>query len=378
MYVLYRHPASVPVALAIVASLALPGCGSMDEKPPAAEHLVDPNATAETRALFENLRALAADHVLFGHQDALAYGIGWSGDPGRSDVKDVAGSHPAVYGWDVGDLEHGASRNLDGVNFGLMREWIREGYGRGGVITVSWHMDNPASGGDAWDTTPGASSILPGGEHHGKYRTWLDRFANWVPTEVPIIFRPFHEHTGNWFWWGRESATAEEYRHLWQFTVEYLRDVKGLRNLLYCYAPDIVDSPAQYLERYPGDDYVDVLAYDDYWALNSDAGAAVMAGRLRMLVTMAEERGKLAALAETGLDGIGDEDWWTNRLLRAIKSDPVGRRIAWVLVWRNARTDHHFAPYPGHRSAEDFVAFHDDPFTLFEDDLPDLYQPLSR
>ena len=73
----------------------------------------------ETRALFHNLRQLARQHVLFGHQDALAYGYDWVAEPGRSDVRDVSGSYPAVYGWEVGGLETGAAKNLDGVDFNL-------------------------------------------------------------------------------------------------------------------------------------------------------------------------------------------------------------------------------------------------------------------
>ena len=70
--------------------------------------LVDPDATDETRALYANLRQLAPDHVLFGHQDDLAYGVEWWDEEGRSDVMEVTGSYPAVYGWELGDLELGA------------------------------------------------------------------------------------------------------------------------------------------------------------------------------------------------------------------------------------------------------------------------------
>ena len=51
-----------------------------------------------------------------------------------------------------------------------MRRWIAEGYGRGGVITMAWHMDNPVSRGNAWDTTRAVAQLLPGGTHHAAYR----------------------------------------------------------------------------------------------------------------------------------------------------------------------------------------------------------------
>lgn len=65
---------------------------------------IDKNATAETKALFRNLKQLSANHTLFGHQHAIEYGHGWAGDADRSDVKSVTGSHPAVIGVDISGL----------------------------------------------------------------------------------------------------------------------------------------------------------------------------------------------------------------------------------------------------------------------------------
>lgn len=339
--------------------------------------LVDPEATDESRALFANLRGIAGDQVLFGHQDSLAYGVGWANQAGRSDVHDVTGAYPAVYGWDVGDIETGADENLDEVDFEAMQRWMREGYERGGVITVSWHMGNPVSGGDAWDTTRAIHTILPGGEHHGAFTRWLDRFAEFVGEvgDIPIIFRPFHEMTESGFWWGGQNVTPQEYVELWQFTVEYLRDRRSVHNLLYAYAPDWQETASEqaYLTYYPGDEYVDVFGYDDYISLISDATVPEMTRRLQMIVELAEARGKIAALTETGLKATPHATWWTGRLLRAITADPVSRRISYVLLWRNASEQDHYVPYPGHLSEPDFVRFYDDPLIVFGDTVPDLY-----
>jgi mannan endo-1,4-beta-mannosidase len=354
-----------------------------------APRLVDPNATAETRALFVNLQRLAPDHLLFGHEDDLAYGVRWIAEPGRSDVREVAGSYPAVYGWDLGHLEIGAAANLDKVDFGRMREWIVEGYRRGGVHTISWHLNNPVSGGGSWDTTRAVHAILPGGSHHDVYRGWLDRVADFFLSLragdelVPIIFRPFHEMSGSWFWWGARHATEDEYRELWRFTVEHLRDVRGVNNLLWAYSTDVFDDRDGYLRWYPGDEWVDVLGFDDYQSVRTPETRPALVRRLRTVVELAEERNKVAALAETGVEGVPDPDWWTQTLLAGIRSDPVAQRIAWVLVWRNAnhehdRPDHFYAPFPSHPSATDFVRFRQDPFVLFEDDLPDMYRLTGR
>jgi mannan endo-1,4-beta-mannosidase len=364
--------------------LAVAGCGAGD--PATSEYAFpsDPAATLETSALFDNLKRLAPDAVMFGHQDALAYGVKWKVEEGRSDVKDVAGSHPAVFGWELGDLELGTAENLDDVDFENMKRWIKQGYEAGGVITISWHMNNPVSGGNAWDTTRAVYAILPGGEKHELYRTWLDAFAEFdgdlqtsLGRPIPIIFRPFHEHSGSWFWWGGANVTADEYVELWRFTVDYLRGEKGLHNLLYAYSTDVFSDEADYLEHYPGHEYVDILGYDDYQALRADESVPLMTTRLATLVAMAEESGKVAALTETGLEGVSVPNWWTGRLLKAIESDSLSRRISYALVWRNANEvdipGHHYGPYAGHPSAPDFVQFAADPFVLLLDELPDLY-----
>ena len=387
-FVMYVTPYWFNLYLCVFA-VFLVGCTSMSNSLPDHSQLVDEQATRETQRLYENLKDLSENYVLFGHQDDLAYGVHWKAEKGRSDVKETVGAYPAVYGWELGDLELGAEENLDDVQFDNMQGWIMEGYKRGGVITIGWHMNNPVSGGNAWDTTRAIHTILPGGEHHDMYKTWLDRFAQFVGglktgpfrwlglgKPIPILFRPFHEHTGSWFWWGKAQISPEEYVDLWRFTVTYLRDEKGLHNLIYVYSTDIFDSPDQYLAHYPGDDFVDVLGYDDYHSLSSDEGVSSMTKRLRMLVEMAESRGKLPALTETGSETIPMPTWWTDRLLNAIKADSVSQRIAYALVWRNAnnRPNHYYAPYPGHPSAPDFMAFYQDPIVLFEDKLPNLYR----
>ena len=109
---------------------------------------------------------------------------------------------------------------------------------------------------------------------------------------------------------------------------------------------------------------------------------ASLAADLAWLVEQAEARGKIPALTETGAEGVPDPRWWTGRVLAALTAEPAARRVAWVLVWRNAnaerdRAGHFFAPYPGHPSAPDFVAFRDSHLVLFADELPDLYGPGS-
>lgn len=342
----------------------------------------NPRSTPQARSLLRHLQGLATKSTLFGHQDALAYGVDWKNwHEFRTDVHDVCGRHPAVFGWDLGKIGPEPS-NIDLVDFRDMRFWMREVYRRGGINTVSWHANN-FLGGDAWATgTPTVAAILPGGSHHDALLEKLDLIADFFGkvnsgppdfTPIPIIFRPYHEHTGDWFWWGKPHTSVDEFLALWQFTYEYFTEVKKLHQLLWCYSTDIVDSYGQYLEYYPGDNYVDILGLDDYHDLGRTGQTKNLTRRLKMLVEIAESKNKVPALTETGFEGIPKANWWTRNLLAGIQADPIAARIAWALVWRNADARHHYAPYPGHASEEDFRTFTANPAISLLDDLPELY-----
>ena len=341
------------------------------------DFLVDSLATAETVALFNNLKAVAQTGVMFGHQDDTAYGVGWWAEDGRSDVKSVVGDYPAVYGWDLGDI--GKEANLDGVNFDNMKTWIKEAYERGGVNTISMHLDNPVTGGNAWDNSEAVKHILPDGARHSEYLKTLDLIAAFLldlktddGAAIPVILRPYHEHNHTWSWWGASACTVDEYNDLWKMTVHYLRDDKGVHNVLYAISPQDINTQAQYLERYPGDDYVDILGLD-YYNLWDKATVSRLGATLHFIAQMAQARNKVNAITEIGVENVPIQDWWTNYLLAAIKHSDESRKTAWALVWRNHTEDHFFAPYPGQSSEPDFKKFYADPFTIFESDLPDMY-----
>jgi mannan endo-1,4-beta-mannosidase len=341
---------------------------------------VDKEATAQTKALFLNLKTVGAEGILFGHQDDLAYGVYWKDEPGRSDVKDASGSYPAVFGWDISKIGQRAF-NIDSVDFEKMKGWIIQAYQMGGVNTISWHIDNPVTGGDSWDNTPAVYSILPGGDYHEWYKGKLDLFADFLNDlsvdgiKVPVIFRPFHEHTGNWFWWGRGNCTAEEYSAMWQFTLKYLKNEKDIHHLLYAYSTDRFKSEEDYLDFYPGDDFVDVLGYDDYHSIKTLEEKPDLIRQLTTIVELAEGKGKIAALSESGFETIPVDDWWTTVLLEGLTSDPTARKISYCMMWRNAWPDHHYAPFEGHPSADDFRKFKEHPYMLFLDEVKiDMYK----
>ena len=351
--------------------------------------LIDARATAETVALFRNLGKLSeGGQVLFGHQSATEYGHGWSGDPDRSDVKSVTGSHPAVIGVDFLGLS-GRPRAEIEANKAALRENVVATYDRGGVTTVCWHLANPVSDTDFYWKDDGSTAaavphLIPGGSHHEAYRAILADIADFARSAVggdgalvPMIFRPFHEFDGRWFWWGKPHCTPEEFVALWRFTVGHLRDDLGVHNFVYCFSPDcLFDSEAQFLERYPGDEWVDMVGMDDYADFGRNGRYDVAAGvkKLRIVSDYARKAGKLAAFTETGLESVADHNWYTETLLPALKSD--GLRPCYALVWRNDTQSptHYYAPFPGHPSVPDFLRFCDDPSVLLERDLPPLYR----
>lgn len=344
----------------------------------------DKNATRETVNLYHHLKTLAEKGFMFGHQDDLAYGVNWRYESGRSDVKDVTGDYPAVYGWELGGLEVNAEKDLDGVPFKKMRQFIKEGYERGGVITISWHARSPLGAEKgAWDTTHGTvASILPGGSNHALFKSWLDELANFFLSlkgskgeAIPVLFRPFHELTGNWFWWGRSACSPDQLKVLWRFTQYYLREEKKVHNLLYVYnTSGDFKTKEEFLERYPGDDIVDMISFDAYQyddPQKSDWFVKNTNFQLGLLEEIAGEKNKLFALSETGYETIPYASWWTETLLKAIGQ----HKISYVLVWRNhgynewMKKMHYYAPYKGHPSEADFMKFYQLDNTLFEKDV---------
>ena len=332
-----------------------------------------PQGPAQTpaEALMDRLSGLVEEgKIMYGHQDDLMYGHSWKLEDDasefvQSDVYAACGKYPAVYGMDLGGIELGWTHNLDKNDFDNMRAAAVAHHERGGVVTFSWHPRNPLTGGDSWDVTSDqvVASILPGGEKHEYFMTWLSNAADLMESiktadgqAVPLVWRPWHEHTGSWFWWGQNLCTTEQYKALWQMTYDYMVNDRGLTNLVWAYSPGAggLDA-ALFEERYPGDEIVDMVGFDCYQYGDNASYVSDMKAALEITGKFANDHGKLMAVTETGYEGIKDAKWWTSVLYEAVKDYPV----SYVLTWRNAcdQPTHFYAPYPGHESAEDFKAF---------------------
>lgn len=336
--------------------------------------LTDTQATPETKYLFNRIKEMAKQGYAFGHQDDTAYGMGWKneGKAYRSDVNDVAGDYPAVYGFDLGHLELGNIQNLDTVNFVQMKQLIQRAHKAGGIVSLSWHANNPISGGSTWDNTAVVKYIVKGGSLHTPYRSWLLRVADFLNdlkdkkgNAIPVVFRPYHEMNGSWFWWGEGNCTPEEYKTLWRETVDILSREFGVHNVIYAYSPNGLSDPEDFLRYYPGDDYVDMLGLDIYQHGTTEEFVEQLRRDIPLLKKIATEKDMPYALTEVGLNTIPVPDWWT----QVFDKEMANSGIAWALFWRNAWPNHYFAPFAGQTSSEDFVRFKKLPHVLFLKDV---------
>ncbi|MDG3085301.1 glycosyl hydrolase [Vibrio hannami] len=142
--------------------------------------LINPESTEETKALYKNLAKLNGK-VMFGHEDSLAYGAKWWGYNSdgsfNSDIKEVTGSLPAVFGLDIGGIGLGNEKNLDEVKFSDYKRYIKEVFRLGGVNTISWHMYSPIDQHHSWVKNSYVKELIPGGKHNTELKSYLDAFV---------------------------------------------------------------------------------------------------------------------------------------------------------------------------------------------------------
>ncbi len=324
-----------------------------------AYELIDNAATSATKTLFDNLSSTKKIGVMVGQQ--IAYLESDSYDRGCN-MYDITGEYPLISG---GDFWYLTDDKLESGNWydqkcDAQRNWVKECYKEGVFTTFSWHFREPQYGlsfytDDMTSATAKAAfkSILEGGEYHKYYKEKLDLIADFCLSLtdtsgnlIPIIFRPFHEMDGSFFWWGADYMTAAEYIQNWQFMVKYLRDSKGVHNIIYAFSPNNnFTTESEYLTYYPGDDYVDIVGFDSYEDYSKGTSYRdKTTSQLKIISDVAVARGKVAALTECGYD-IKNKTWlddfYTNYYLKAIEDS--GAEIAYMMFWSNS-DDKYFTP----------------------------------
>lgn len=175
------------------------------------------------------------------------------------EIQEATGHWPAMVGVDYADFGR-RGLTTEAPNRTAIEYWRA-----GGLVTVSAHLYNPANtnGGGLRDKGVELNSLLVPGGTHDRWMRELDQIAAGLQelkqAGVVVLWRPFHEMNGGWFWWG--AKPAEDFIAVWRHMFDYFSKEKKLDNLLWVYGPNHGQNTAAY---YAGDEYVDVIGLDAY------------------------------------------------------------------------------------------------------------------
>ncbi len=229
---------------------------------------VDPQATPEARALLARLQEVNGHRTLSGHHNYL------SARPLATDrITTLTGRIPLVWGgeWGFSDANHPTD---DVSHRPALLEEIRVRHEEGHIIVLTWHQASPAVGEPcpfeggvkcAVSEAQWREILRPDSALNRVWRVHVDRLAAGLTRlqaqRIPVIFRPYHEMNGDWFWWGARPGPAD-YTALWRMLQARLTGHHGLHNLLWAWC---CDRPWEGVEAYwPGHDCVDILGTDIY------------------------------------------------------------------------------------------------------------------
>lgn len=375
--------------------------------------MTDPDADDSAKALYAYLQGLTeSDQVLFGHQNDVSRSVGTKDALG--DVHDVTGSVSGIFGIDSLALfgsEAGGTDAKSALENSI--NYSKKAAENGAIVTLSAHMPNFTSakikdnGDGTYDffdcnfneskdlSGDSLKKILPGGEKNKVFTAYLDTIATYAnklqESNIPVIFRPLHENTGGWFWWGTGN-TAESYKSLYAYTREYLES-KGVHNMLYVYSPNgPMETEEEYMSRYPGDAYVDILAFDYYNDFNTYPAEADTSffdhldQTCQVVSSIAKKHDKLAAISETGVRVMKENGSDNEGLL--VKNNPVSEAktgknwyeevnniakkndMPYYMVWANFSDTNFYVPYKhtdtmGQEMINDFISYYNNEDSVF-------------
>lgn len=375
--------------------------------------MTDPDASNSAKALYAYLQGLTeSDQVLFGHQNDVSRSVGTKDALG--DVHDVTGSVSGIFGIDSLALfgsEAGGTDAKSALENSI--NYSKKAAENGAIVTLSAHMPNFTSakikdnGDGTYDffdcnfneskdlSGDSLKKILPGGEKNKVFTAYLDTIATYAnklqESNIPVIFRPLHENTGGWFWWGTGN-TAESYKSLYAYTREYLES-KGVHNMLYVYSPNgPMETEEEYMSRYPGDAYVDILAFDYYNDFNTYPAEADTSffnhldQTCQVVSSIAKKHDKLAAISETGVRVMKENGSDNEGLL--VKNNPVSEAktgknwyeevnniakkndMPYYMVWANFSDTNFYVPYKhtdtmGQEMINEFIDYYNNEDSVF-------------
>lgn len=231
---------------------------------------VTPNATPEAVSLLDYIYSVSGKKILSGQHCAPLMG-----STRLSVVHRITNEYPAVFGQDFGFSYPGY---WDGINYrqNIVDEAIKR-HRDGFIITLMWHSVIPTKD-EPVEFRDGIQSdltdqewmelITPGTNLHERWKSQVDVVAWFLKqlkyADVPVLWRPYHEMNGDWFWWGKKSG-EDGYKKLYTMLFDRLVNFHKLNNLLWVYnTNEFKPGVDRHDVYYPGDNYVDILATDVY------------------------------------------------------------------------------------------------------------------
>ncbi|MGA2181573.1 MAG: glycosyl hydrolase [Bryobacteraceae bacterium] len=234
---------------------------------------VNPHATPEARALLHYLYSISGQYTLTGQHNYANRGATWT-----DRALDLTGKYPAIYGQDFG-FQDGTDKDSILARPALVEEAIRQ-YRNGAIVTLTWHAVRPTDDEPVTfrDSVQGHLTdfewrelLTPGTALYKRWCAQVDVIAGYLKqlqeARVPVLWRPYHEVNGNWFWWGGRSGkdgSAALYRQLFDRLVNHHK----LNNLIWVWNANAPGSggsgPGPYTDYFPGSEYADVLSVDIY------------------------------------------------------------------------------------------------------------------
>ena len=228
------------------------GCSFQKEKP----SLSNPNASEEAKRLYDLLYYPNEDFgvALSGQQESTWMG---SEDYEFSYIYERTGKTPAIRGFDY------MNDDFDGVNKRAIK-W----HNNGGFVTICWHCGSDFSG--EWkdstedEVTDWEKMLTEGTDEYKAMIKGMDKAAKALKKlsdkNIPILWRPFHELDGDWFWWGKGGS--ENFKKLWQIMYDRYTNHWKLNNLIWVlgYSHKMIKMD----DWYPGDEYCDIIGADTY------------------------------------------------------------------------------------------------------------------
>lgn len=314
---------------------------------------VNPNALPCVKNVMKYLSDITYEKIITGqHTQTMAM-------EELHKIEEVTGKQPALLGFEL--LSYSPNINyLDTddecmtevvENFGtLKRAW--EWAGKRGLITFTWHWFSPLGGRSkafyARNTDFDASkAVIDGTPENIALLADMDYMAGllrpFCDKQVPILWRPFHEAEGNWFWWGAKGG--EVAGKLWRIMYDRFTNIHHLNNLIWVW-----NSPVP--EMYPGDDVVDIISRDMY------PPAHVHTSQSEKYYDLLKVTGqpKLVLIGETG----------TLPSAEAIVKEKVG----WCtyMTWSKV-----FCMTEAFTSYDELKRMYSSPYAVTKDTLPELY-----